>query len=414
MRNDNITHEWFEFMALQKSHKKLLLKEGTPNIIKSDNGLNRSRRTNKIVGIVIHITETFTAKKTEAVLRDRGLSTNYEVDQQGNIYEYIDPEQYVSWATGANANEHTIGIDVTNPGKYGTPKNPPFTDQQINSLKNLVEYLANKFGFELKLAPDVGPYNWSYWKDKGFTLFRHRNFVNKSCPSHLPMEKLISNTAQDITKEKGILDTLEDYIDEYFSDDAEKKEKLKSKLQTAKNEEETGENKDTLEKAYDLIKKLGSKSYEKITSLFTESIDRKLFDIEDNSEKQIYKKYQKYFDALLNFLKKELKITKPVKIVFEEDKKNSKKPLGRTGGYLNDENKIHIFISDRHVKDIMRSLSHEMVHHRQNIRGEFKKAEPTTNGYAQKNPHLRKMEKEAYLKGNMFFRDWEDNYKYRG
>ena len=32
-------------------------------------------------------------------------------------------------------------------------------------------------------------------------------------------------------------------------------------------------------------------------------------------------------------------------------------------------------------------------------------------GYAQKNPHLRNMEKEAYLKGNMCFRDWEDSYK---
>tara|TARA_Y100000592_G_C5277800_1_gene224865 strand:- start:65 stop:601 length:537 start_codon:yes stop_codon:yes gene_type:complete len=33
------------------------------------------------------------------------------------------------------------------------------------------------------------------------------------------------------------------------------------------------------------------------------------------------------------------------------------------------------------------------------------------DGYAQKNPHLRNMEKEAYLKGNMCFRDWEDSYK---
>jgi hypothetical protein len=24
------------------------------------------------------------------------------------------------------------------------------------------------------------------------------------------------------------------------------------------------------------------------------------------------------------------------------------------------------------------------------------------------------MEREAFLKGNMLFRDWEDNYKYKG
>jgi len=35
----------------------------------------------------------------------------------------------------------------------------------------------------------------------------------------------------------------------------------------------------------------------------------------------------------------------------------------------------------------------------------------TEEGYAQKNPHLRKMEEEAYLEGNMCLRDWEDGYK---
>ena len=109
-----------------------------------------------------------------------------------------------------------------------------------------------------------------------------------------------------------------------------------------------------------------------------------------------------------------MKIDKPVKIVLEEDEENAKKVLGRTGGYINHEIKIHIFCSGRHIKDIMRSLSHEMVHHKQNLRGEFKEHEPTKHGYAQTNKHLRKMEEEAYLKGNILFRDWEDNYKYRG
>ena len=150
------------------------------------------------------------------------------------------------------------------------------------------------------------------------------------------------------------------------------------------------------------------------SSNINESINKKLFYIKDNSKNKIHKNNKKYFDSLLMYLKKELKITKPVKIVFEDDEKNSKKVLGRTGGYTNEENKIHIFVTGRHIKDIMRSLAHEMVHHRQNIRGEFDKNEPTIHGYAQKNPHLRKMEKEAFLKGNMLFRDWEDNYKYRG
>jgi hypothetical protein len=146
----------------------------------------------------------------------------------------------------------------------------------------------------------------------------------------------------------------------------------------------------------------------------SKDIEKRLFIIKDQTNKKIYKKYKKYFDSLLKHLKKELKINKPVKIVLEEDEENAEKVLGRTGGYINHKIKIHIFCSQRHIKDIMRSLAHEMVHHHQNLRGEFDHNSKTTEGYAQSNKHLRKMEEEAYLRGNILFRDWEDNYKYRG
>ena len=149
-------------------------------------------------------------------------------------------------------------------------------------------------------------------------------------------------------------------------------------------------------------------------SIIKESLDSKIFSIKDESKDDLYKKHQKYFDSLLDHLKKELKLTKPVKINFIADKENGNKVLGKTGGYINYKEEVIIYTTGRHIKDIMRSLSHELVHHRQNIRGEFKDHEPTKHGYAQKDKHLRNMEKEAYLKGNMLFRDWEDNYKYRG
>ncbi len=70
------------------------------------------------------------------------------------------------------------------------------------------------------------------------------------------------------------------------------------------------------------------------------------------------------------------------------------------------------FVDKRHVKDILRSLSHELVHHSQNCRGDFDSGVSTEPGYAQKDPHMRKMEAEAYLLGNGFlFRDWEDQLK---
>jgi len=87
-------------------------------------------------------------------------------------------------------------------------------------------------------------------------------------------------------------------------------------------------------------------------------------------------------------------------------------PLGKTAHYDPNSMEITIYVDGRHPKDIMRSFSHELVHHNQNLKGEFANiVGQDGSNYAQTNPHLRKMEKEAYLKGNMCFRDWEDGYK---
>ena len=58
-------------------------------------------------------------------------------------------------------------------------------------------------------------------------------------------------------------------------------------------------------------------------------------------------------------------------------------------------------------------MAHELVHHHQNLRGDLspEKIGNITPTYAQDNEHMRNMEKEAYLVGNIMFRDWEDSYK---
>ena len=92
--------------------------------------------------------------------------------------------------------------------------------------------------------------------------------------------------------------------------------------------------------------------------------------------------------------------------------KSNNSPLGKTAYYDPNNMEITIYVDGRHPKDIMRSFSHELVHHNQNLKGEFANiVGQGGSNYAQTNPHLRKMEKEAYLKGNMCFRDWEDGYK---
>lgn len=93
---------------------------------------------------------------------------------------------------------------------------------------------------------------------------------------------------------------------------------------------------------------------------------------------------------------------------------NAKNPLGKTAHYSPSEHKIVLYTTGRHIKDILRSLSHELVHHNQNCNGKFDGGAATVVGYAQEDPHLRDMEREAYEVGNMIFRDWEDSLKKKG
>jgi hypothetical protein len=60
---------------------------------------------------------------------------------------------------------------------------------------------------------------------------------------------------------------------------------------------------------------------------------------------------------------------------------------------------------DRHPKDVMRSFAHEMVHHMQNCEdrlGNIVTQDTNEDG------DLPEIEKEAYEKGNMTFRNWTD------
>jgi len=120
---------------------------------------------------------------------------------------------------------------------------------------------------------------------------------------------------------------------------------------------------------------------------------------------------QHLFDSFLPFAEKYFGISKCPEIHLVSDRENAQLPLGKTGFYDPGVQKITIFTDNRHIKDILRSLSHELVHHKQNLQGMFDGAAQTAPGYAQKDQHLRGMEREAYEKGNLCLRDWEDKHK---
>jgi hypothetical protein len=107
-----------------------------------------------------------------------------------------------------------------------------------------------------------------------------------------------------------------------------------------------------------------------------------------------------------------LKFSDKPKLLFKDDEENSKKLFGYTAHYDPSSSEIVVYTKGRHPKDILRSIAHELIHHHQNLKGEFSGHGGSLGpGYAQKDSHMRNMEKQAYLLGNMFFRDWEDGIK---
>ncbi len=112
------------------------------------------------------------------------------------------------------------------------------------------------------------------------------------------------------------------------------------------------------------------------------------------------------------FAQKRLGFAKPPRLFLRSDVGNADDPLGKTAYYDPNEQKIVLYVTGRHPKDVMRSLSHELVHHTQNCRGDFDNVHEMGDGYAQNDAHLREMEREAYETGNLCFRDWEDSIKH--
>ncbi len=122
----------------------------------------------------------------------------------------------------------------------------------------------------------------------------------------------------------------------------------------------------------------------------------------------------KLIKQFMPFSQEKLGWDQPVTINLLSDPENAQDPLGKTAHYEPNSKKVTLFVVGRHPKDILRSLSHELVHHKQNCQGLFTGDMDTSHGYAQNNDHLRNMEKEAYEKGNICFRDWEDGIKSSG
>jgi hypothetical protein len=124
-----------------------------------------------------------------------------------------------------------------------------------------------------------------------------------------------------------------------------------------------------------------------------------------NNIKDLIQKFYPYAKNALGF-------EHPVRVIMRKDAENAENPLGKTAYYDPEQKLIVLYVINRHPKDVLRSFSHELVHHAQNCRGDLD--DMTTQGHYAKDGKGREIEKEAYLQGNLCLRDYEDQKKFTG
>tara|TARA_A100001515_G_scaffold26453_1_gene20310 strand:- start:7926 stop:9242 length:1317 start_codon:yes stop_codon:yes gene_type:complete len=124
---------------------------------------SRARKSTKL--IVLHISETSHPRGTLGALTGKKASTNYEVTEDGIIYEYVSP--YSATNHGAPVNNISIGVDFTgrrnkigdsrtefyNYAGYGARDQEPFSADQTAQGVALVSKLCEMFGLPQIVAP---------------------------------------------------------------------------------------------------------------------------------------------------------------------------------------------------------------------------------------------------------------------
>lgn len=144
---------------------------------------NTRPRKEKPEFIIVHHTCTSTPSRTRAVLKKRGLSTHFEIDQAGKVFQYVDHLKRVAMHAGAQ-NEKSIGIDLTH------LQGDEFTEVQMQSLSELVLALSEECGILPVVAPDK---KFDAPDVSKYGVYRHRNFALTRCPDNADIEKYIDN-----------------------------------------------------------------------------------------------------------------------------------------------------------------------------------------------------------------------------
>jgi hypothetical protein len=156
------------------------------------------------------------------------------------------------------------------------------------------------------------------------------------------------------------------------------------------------------------IKSIGAKTIHKKPNFHTPNV-RLTFaeNIQNPQTPEQVRDFQTLLLSLTNHLQDNLSITPLPKIKFiNDDIDNANNILGRTAYYNPTEKSITLYTYGRHPKDVLRSYSHEMIHHKQNLEGRLERKIYTTN--INEDDNLLELEREAYELGNLLFRSWDN------
>ena len=146
----------------------------------------------------------------------------------------------------------------------------------------------------------------------------------------------------------------------------------------------------------------------KKTVFITEEQMKQIGVLLENDRKKMSIDYDKYIKSLINFMREQhLKIDPLPEIKLNPEEQDGL--FIKTGYYSPDEKKVVVFTYGRALKDVLRTVAHEFIHHMQNLQNPDK--DWGTGGNLEDDKTLRGIEGEAFLLGNIIFREWTEKMK---
>ena len=116
-----------------------------------------------------------------------------------------------------------------------------------------------------------------------------------------------------------------------------------------------------------------------------------------------------YIKALASYMVEHNFVSMPVPPVRLVRQPQTQDPLfAKTGNYDPSANEICLYVADRHPKDILRTLAHELIHVQQDHEGRLQGFDGESA--LKDDETLRAIEGESFLKGNLALRDWTEEY----